>query len=90
MDVLAVAGPHEELLIGRDAHKSVVSGLVLAGIRPVWVEPCWDPELHLAHPPSPEAFAAAFRAHPQATGAGDLADAVRHADRPVGLGRGLP
>ncbi len=54
--MLAVAGPHGKLLVGRDAHKSVVSGLILAGIRPVWVEPQWDAQLHLAHPPSPESF----------------------------------
>ncbi|UBU11389.1 aminotransferase class I/II-fold pyridoxal phosphate-dependent enzyme [Nonomuraea gerenzanensis] len=67
--MLSVAGPHEKLLIGRDAHKSVVAGLVLAGIDPVWVEPQWDEDLHLAHPPSPEAFAAAFAEHPDAKGA---------------------
>ncbi len=48
--MLSVAGPHEKLLIGRDAHKSVVSGLILSGIVPVWVEPRWDAERHLAHP----------------------------------------
>ncbi|MFC5146782.1 aminotransferase class I/II-fold pyridoxal phosphate-dependent enzyme [Streptomyces aureoversilis] len=67
--MLAVAGPHQELIIGRDAHKSVVSGLVLAGIRPVWVDPQWDPGLHLAHPPSAEAFDDAFDRHPDARGA---------------------
>ncbi|MGI5336194.1 aminotransferase class I/II-fold pyridoxal phosphate-dependent enzyme [Streptomyces sp. CA-181903] len=67
--MLAVAGPHEELLVGRDAHKSVVAGLILAGIRPVWVEPQWDAERHLAHPPSAEAFERAFAAHPDARGA---------------------
>jgi lysine decarboxylase len=67
--MLSVAAPHQKLLIGRDAHKSVVSGLILAGIEPVWVEPCWDGERHLAHPPSPEDFASAFRAHPDARGA---------------------
>jgi arginine decarboxylase len=67
--MLSVAGPHEKLLVGRDAHKSVVSGLVLAGIRPIWVEPQWDPERHLAHPPSAAAFAAAFENHPDARGA---------------------
>src|SRR5205814_5297320 len=55
--MLAVAGPDEKLLVGRDAHKSVISGLILAGIRPIWVEPAWDPDLHLAHPPSAAAFA---------------------------------
>ncbi|MEV7180038.1 ornithine decarboxylase [Kitasatospora sp. NPDC093679] len=67
--MLSVAGPHEELLVGRDAHKSVVAGLILAGIRPVWVDPQWDPDLHLAHPPSADAFDSAFRRHPDARGA---------------------
>ncbi|MEU2968115.1 ornithine decarboxylase [Streptomyces ardesiacus] len=67
--MLAVAGPHEKLLIGRDAHKSVVSGLILSGIAPVWVEPSWDAGLHLAHPPSADAFEEAFAAHPDAKGA---------------------
>ncbi|MFI6514210.1 aminotransferase class I/II-fold pyridoxal phosphate-dependent enzyme [Spirillospora sp. NPDC050679] len=67
--MLSVAGPGEKLLVGRDAHKSVVSGLILSGVRPVWVEPNWDPDLHLAHPPSPEAFERAWEAHPDARGA---------------------
>ncbi|MEU0075004.1 ornithine decarboxylase [Streptomyces sp. NPDC006332] len=67
--MLAVAGPHEKLLIGRDAHKSVVSGLILSGIEPVWVVPRWDPERRLAHPPSAAEFEAAFDAHPDAKGA---------------------
>jgi arginine/lysine/ornithine decarboxylase len=54
--MLAVAGPHEKLLLGRDAHKSMVSGLILSGVEPVWVDPQWDSDLHLAHPPSVEAF----------------------------------
>ncbi|MEW5356583.1 aminotransferase class I/II-fold pyridoxal phosphate-dependent enzyme [Streptomyces sp. 16-176A] len=67
--MLAVAGPHEKLLIGRDAHKSVASGLVLSGIEPVWVDPRWDAERHLAHPPSADDFERAFAAHPDAKGA---------------------
>lgn len=67
--MLSVAGPHEKLLIGRDAHKSVVSGLILSGVRPVWVDPQWDADRHLAHPPSPAAFEAAFEEHPDARGA---------------------
>ncbi|MES5820034.1 aminotransferase class I/II-fold pyridoxal phosphate-dependent enzyme [Streptomyces sp. RG80] len=67
--MLAVAGPHEKLLIGRDAHKSVVSGLILSGIEPVWVEPRWDAERHLAHPPSAAEFDQAFTDQPDAKGA---------------------
>jgi arginine decarboxylase len=67
--MLAVAGPHEKLLLGRDAHKSVAAGLILSGIEPVWVEPQWDAERHLAHPPSAQEFARAFEEHPDAKGA---------------------
>jgi arginine/lysine/ornithine decarboxylase len=51
--MLAVAGRHGRLLVGRDAHKSVISGLVLSGLQPVWIHPRYDTEQHLAHPPSP-------------------------------------
>ncbi len=58
--MLAVAGRHGRILVGRDAHKSVVSGLVLAGLQPTWVHPRYDAEQHLAHPPSPQDVAKAL------------------------------
>ncbi|MFI0410581.1 aminotransferase class I/II-fold pyridoxal phosphate-dependent enzyme [Actinomadura sp. 3N508] len=67
--MLSVAGPGEKLLVGRDAHKSVVSGLILSGVRPIWVEPQWDASRRLAHPPSAESFAARLDEHPDARGA---------------------
>jgi arginine decarboxylase len=67
--MLSVAGPHEELLVGRDAHKSVISGLILSGVRPIWVDPQWDPERNLAHPPSAPSVRDAFNEHPDAKGA---------------------
>jgi arginine/lysine/ornithine decarboxylase len=51
--MLAVAGRHGRILVGRDAHKSVVSGLVLSGLQPTWVHPRYDEDQHMAHPPSP-------------------------------------
>lgn len=67
--MLSVAAHGQKLLVGRDAHKAVISGLILSGIRPVWVEPQWDTERRLAHPPSPEAYERAFEEHPDAKGA---------------------
>ncbi|MER5550403.1 aminotransferase class I/II-fold pyridoxal phosphate-dependent enzyme [Streptomyces sp. NPDC002793] len=67
--MLSVAAPHRKLLVGRDAHKSVVAGLILSGIEPVWVEPQWDTERHLAHAPSADSFEKAFEQHPDACGA---------------------
>jgi arginine decarboxylase len=51
--MLAIAGNDGELLVSRDAHKSVVAGLIFAGVEPRWIKPRYDEELHLAHPPSP-------------------------------------
>ncbi|MCU1593749.1 MAG: lysine decarboxylase [Frankiales bacterium] len=67
--MLAVAGTEGDLLLGRDAHKSVVAGLVFSGLQPRWVRPRWDRGLHLAHPPSPEAFEAGWKHHPDAAAA---------------------
>ncbi|HEY8300652.1 MAG TPA: hypothetical protein VIG48_02010 [Jatrophihabitans sp.] len=67
--MLAVAGGQGELLISRDAHKSVVAGLVFGAIQPRWITPRYDAHLHLAHPPSPGEVAAAWERHPDAAGA---------------------
>ncbi|MFF0204521.1 aminotransferase class I/II-fold pyridoxal phosphate-dependent enzyme [Streptomyces sp. NPDC005017] len=67
--MLTVACPGHRLLVGRDAHKSVIAGLILSGVEPVWVEPQWDPARHLAHPPSAVAYDKAFTEHPDADGA---------------------
>src|SRR3954469_22766737 len=66
--VLSVAGPGEKLLVSRNAHKSVVAGLILSGVEPVWVHPRWDDRLHLAHPPGPDDVRSALRANPDAKG----------------------
>ncbi|MFE9017136.1 aminotransferase class I/II-fold pyridoxal phosphate-dependent enzyme [Streptomyces sp. NPDC007808] len=67
--MLAVTSPGHRLLVGRDAHKSVVAGLILCGVQPVWVEPQWDASRHIAHPPSATAYEKAFDEYPDADGA---------------------
>lgn len=66
--VLAVAAGKGDLLISRDAHKSIVAGLVFSGIQPRWIQPRWDPELHLAHPPSPADIEEMWERYPEAAG----------------------
>lgn len=66
--MLSVAGPHEKMLVVRHAHKSVAAGLIISGVAPVWVRPRWDGELHMSHPPGPEAVREAFEAEPEAKG----------------------
>jgi arginine/lysine/ornithine decarboxylase len=66
--MLAVAGPGEKLLVSRNAHKSVVAGVIVNGVDPVWVRPHFDRERHMAHPPEAGDVREALRAHPDAKG----------------------
>ena len=67
--MLAVAGGQGDLLISRDAHKSVVAGLVFSAVQPQWIQPRYGTRLHVAHPPSPEQVEQAWQKHPDAAGA---------------------
>ncbi|MEV7662060.1 ornithine decarboxylase [Paenarthrobacter sp. NPDC089316] len=67
--ILAVTRGTGELLIGRDAHKSVTSGLVLSGLQPRWIRPQWDNDLKLAHPPSPQTVEEMWQRYPDASAA---------------------
>jgi lysine decarboxylase len=67
--MLAVAGHSSDLLVSRDAHKSVVAGLIFSGVQPRWITPRWDESLHLAHPPSPDQVEATWQNYPDAAGA---------------------
>jgi arginine decarboxylase len=66
--MLAVAGPGEKLLISRNAHKSVLSAVIVNGTDPVWVHPKFDSKRHLVHPPEPDDVRRALEEHPDAKG----------------------
>src|SRR3954470_22891810 len=66
--MLAVAGPGEKILISRNAHKSVISGVIINGTHPVWVHPHFDEERTIAHPPEPADVRRALEANPDAKG----------------------
>lgn len=40
--VLALGRPGQEVVVSRTLHRSVLLGLVLAGLRPIWVRPAID------------------------------------------------
>ena len=64
--ILAAAGPGEEILLSRDAHRSAAAGLILSGARPVWLEPEKDREWGISSGLSPETVEQALLAHPKA------------------------
>ncbi len=51
--ILAVAGRGEKILIGRNAHKSVINALILSGACPVWLETEWQRDWDIPGPVRP-------------------------------------
>src|SRR3954463_5607363 len=94
--VLAATHPGEQVAVARNVHKSVISGLILSGADPVFVDPVYDEEYALAHTVTPEALERALDAHPGVkamlgvipTVAGVAADVAGLAD--VCHARGIP
>jgi arginine decarboxylase len=64
--VLATCRPGEQIIVSRNAHRSVISALILAGAVPVWLEPAYDPTWQLPTGVSLERLQTALTQHPQA------------------------
>lgn len=65
---LALGRPGEKAVISRSMHKSVLAGLVLSGLEPVWVRPDVDGATGLPLALPPERVRAALAAAPEACG----------------------
>jgi len=63
---LAVGAPGRPVVVARTLHRSLLLGLVLADLRPVWVHPTVDPATGLPGAVPVEAVRAALAAHPDA------------------------
>jgi arginine decarboxylase len=85
---LAVGAPGQEIIVTRCLHRSLLLGLVLAGLRPVWVRPERDPATGLPAAVAVATVRAALAAHPGACGVflgdpsyvGTIGDLAGHAD----------
>jgi len=53
----------------RNAHSSTIDALIMSGLRPTFVAPELDPELHIAHCMTPDALERALGETPEAVGA---------------------
>ena len=63
---LASLAPGDEVVVARDLHTSLLTGLILTGARPIYLQPRLHPTLGFALGIEPAAVAAALDAHPQA------------------------
>ena len=64
--VMAVAGPGDKVIVSRTLHKSVLVGLVYAGVTPVWVRPEINPETGLPEYLPSHKLAETLAQHPDA------------------------
>jgi arginine decarboxylase len=65
---LALGRPGDRAVVSRTLHKSVLAGLVLSGLEPLWVRPDVDPATGLPLALPPEQVTAALREAPDARG----------------------
>jgi arginine/lysine/ornithine decarboxylase len=64
--LLGAVAPGDEVIVGRDLHKSLLAALILTGARPVYVSPRLHPTLGVGVGLDPGDVAAALAAHPAA------------------------
>jgi arginine decarboxylase len=94
--LLALAHVGSEVVVQRNAHSSTIDGLVLSGLRPSFVAPELDPELHIAHCVTPEALDRVLADTPGAVAATIVSPTYFGAAADVGAlaevahGRGVP
>lgn len=66
--ILAIAGPGDKVIVPRNAHRSIIGGIILSGATPVFMHPEVDDDLGIAMGVKPETVEAAVRRHPDAKG----------------------
>ena len=64
--ILSVAGPGDEIIVPRNAHRSVVGGLILSSAKPVYIKPVIDDYMGIAMGITPESVRRAIVEHPNA------------------------
>lgn len=66
--ILTIAGPGDKIIIPRNAHRSIIGGIILSGAIPIFMQPEIDMELGLAMGVTPETVERTVKANPDAKG----------------------
>jgi arginine/lysine/ornithine decarboxylase len=62
--MMAAVNPGDKLAVPRNAHKSMLGGLVMSGAEPIYMQPVVDEGLHMDHCVTPETVAETLEKHP--------------------------
>jgi len=62
--MMAAVNPGDKIAVPRNAHKSMLGGLVMSGAEPVYMQPVVDESLHMDHCVTPETVEQTLREHP--------------------------
>jgi arginine decarboxylase len=66
--ILAIVGPGDKIIVPRNSHRSIISGIIMSGARPIYIYPEIDDDLGLAMGVTPAAVAETLTNHPDAKG----------------------
>ncbi|MEL6552362.1 MAG: aminotransferase class I/II-fold pyridoxal phosphate-dependent enzyme [Cyanobacteria bacterium J06621_11] len=62
--ILATCGPGDKIIVPRNAHLSVISGLILSGAIPLYISPPYSHDWKMPIGIRPDSISAALKAHP--------------------------
>jgi arginine decarboxylase len=62
--MMAAANPGEKIALPRNSHKSAMGGLIMSGVRPIYMQPEVDESLHMDHTVTPETVRRTLDEHP--------------------------
>lgn len=66
--ISAICKPGDSLIVARDSHKSVINGMLLAGVRPVYIMPEYDSRFGITTSITVESLEQALLTNPGASG----------------------
>jgi lysine decarboxylase len=61
--ILAICHPGDKIILPRNIHKSIISGLILSGAIPIFINPVYNSNWDIYYGISPESLADALRKH---------------------------
>jgi len=66
ISLMSACHPGDSVIVSRNAHKSTMSGIILSGVWPIWIQPKVDQNLDILFDSSPEQIEEALKKYPEA------------------------